>query len=49
MAEDADLLHRLGERSPIRANGPTGAPDSEFRAVRDRSADERNATAPRKR
>ena len=48
MAEDADLLHRLGERLANSREWPNWSPDSEFRAVRDRSADERNETAPRK-
>ena len=48
MAEDADLLHRLGERLANSREWPNWSPDSEFRAMRDRSADERNETAPRK-
>ena len=42
------LLHRLGERLANSREWPNWSPDSEFRAVRDRSADERNETAPRK-
>ena len=34
--QDAELLHTSAAISPIRATGRTGAPDSEFRATRDR-------------
>ena len=47
MAEDADLLHRLGERLANSREWPNWSPDSEFRAVRDRSADERQREADR--
>jgi Zn-dependent M28 family amino/carboxypeptidase len=46
MAEDANLLHILGERLANSREWPNWSPDSEFRAARDRSAADRGETAP---
>jgi Zn-dependent M28 family amino/carboxypeptidase len=46
MAEDAQLLHQLGERLANSRLWPNWSSDSEFRAVRDRSAAERSGDAP---
>jgi hypothetical protein len=37
------MLHAVGEHLANSRQWPNWSPDSEFRAVRDRSADERNA------
>ena len=51
-AEDAQLLHVLGERLANSREWPNWSSDSEFRAIRDRSAGDRSdaapATAPKK-
>ena len=43
IADDAMMLHAVGERLANSREWPNWSPDSEFRAVRDRSADERSA------
>ncbi len=43
IANDAMMLHAVGERLANSREWPNWSPDSEFRAVRDRSADERSA------
>jgi Zn-dependent M28 family amino/carboxypeptidase len=51
MAEDANLLHLVGERLANSREWPNWSSDSEFRATRDQSAGERGApqaTPPRK-
>ena len=53
MAEDAQLLHVLGERLANSRDWPNWSPDSEFRATRDRSALDRTgegaaSVAPKK-
>jgi hypothetical protein len=48
MAQDANLLHLLGERLANSREWPNWSTDSEFRATRDKSAPEREATAPTK-
>ena len=44
MAEDAALLHAVGERLANSREWPNWSADSEFRAVRDQTAGERGAT-----
>lgn len=44
-AEDAQLLHQLGERLANSREWPNWSSDSEFRATRDRTAPDRAATA----
>jgi Zn-dependent M28 family amino/carboxypeptidase len=46
MAEDAQLLHLLGEQLANSREWPNWSADSEFRATRDRSAAERAGAAP---
>jgi Zn-dependent M28 family amino/carboxypeptidase len=46
MAEDANLLHELGERLANSREWPNWSADSEFRATRDQSAAERAGAAP---
>ena len=46
MAEDVQLLHNLGRDLANSRDWPNWGEDSEFRAVRDRSAAERGAAAP---
>jgi len=46
MAQDAQLLHDLGLRLANSREWPNWAPDSEFRAARDQSANERGETTP---
>jgi Zn-dependent M28 family amino/carboxypeptidase len=46
MAEDGYLLHQLGERLANSREWPNWSADSEFRAARDKSADERANAAP---
>ncbi len=46
MAEDAYLLHQLGERLANSREWPNWSQDSEFRAKRDESAAERGSPAP---
>ena len=46
LAEDAYLLHLVGERLANSREWPNWSPDSEFRATRDQSAAERSAAAP---
>jgi Zn-dependent M28 family amino/carboxypeptidase len=46
MAEDANLLHLVGERLANSREWPNWSLDSEFRATRDRSAAERSGAAP---
>jgi Zn-dependent M28 family amino/carboxypeptidase len=46
MAEDVQLLHNLGRDLANSRAWPNWSPDSEFRAVRDRSAAERPGDAP---
>ncbi len=46
MAQDANLLHLVGERLANSREWPNWSPDSEFRAARDRSAAERDSAAP---
>ena len=48
LAEDAQLLHLVGERLANSRLWPNWTPDSEFRATRDRSAAERGAAPPKK-
>jgi Zn-dependent M28 family amino/carboxypeptidase len=45
MAEDTNLLHLLGERLANSRLWPNWSQDSEFRATRDRTADERGGAA----
>ena len=46
MAQDAQLLHNLGLRLANSREWPNWSADSEFRAARDRSADQRGDAAP---
>jgi Zn-dependent M28 family amino/carboxypeptidase len=46
MAEDGYLLHEVGERLANSREWPNWSPDSEFRAVRDKTAAERSGAAP---
>jgi Zn-dependent M28 family amino/carboxypeptidase len=46
MAEDGYLLHVLGERLANSREWPNWSPDSEFRAMRDKTAAERTGAAP---
>jgi hypothetical protein len=46
MAQDAYLLHLLGERLANSREWPNWSQDSEFRATRDKSADERANAQP---
>jgi Zn-dependent M28 family amino/carboxypeptidase len=46
MAQDAELLHGVGERLANSCEWPNWSADSEFRAARDRSAAERQGTCP---
>jgi Zn-dependent M28 family amino/carboxypeptidase len=46
MAQDANLLHILGERLANSREWPNWSADSEFRAARDKSAGERTNAAP---
>jgi Zn-dependent M28 family amino/carboxypeptidase len=46
MAQDAYLLHLLGERLANSREWPNWSSDSEFRAARDQSAAERDSAAP---
>jgi Zn-dependent M28 family amino/carboxypeptidase len=46
MAEDANLLHLVGERLANSREWPNWSADSEFRATRDQSAAERAGAAP---
>jgi Zn-dependent M28 family amino/carboxypeptidase len=46
MAQDANLLHLVGERLANSREWPNWSPDSEFRATRDQSAAERTGAAP---
>ena len=46
MAQDANLLHLVGERLANSREWPNWSPDSEFRAARDQSAAERDSAAP---
>jgi Zn-dependent M28 family amino/carboxypeptidase len=48
MAQDAELLHGVGERLANSRDWPNWSEDSEFRAARDASASERGEAAPRK-
>jgi Zn-dependent M28 family amino/carboxypeptidase len=48
MAQDAELLHGVGERLANSRDWPNWSEDSEFRAARDASASERGETAPKK-
>jgi Zn-dependent M28 family amino/carboxypeptidase len=48
MAQDAELLHGVGERLANSRDWPNWSQDSEFRAARDASAAERGEAAPRK-
>ena len=48
MAQDAELLHGVGERLANSRYWPNWSEDSEFRAARDASAAERDAAAPKK-
>jgi len=48
MADDAALLHAVGERLANSRDWPNWSQDSEFRATRDRSATERGAAPPPK-
>jgi len=48
MAQDAELLHGVGERLANSRDWPNWSPDSEFRAARDASAAEREAATPKK-
>jgi Zn-dependent M28 family amino/carboxypeptidase len=45
MAEDTNLLHKLGRDLANSREWPDWSPDSEFRAVRDKTAAERGGTA----
>jgi hypothetical protein len=44
MAQDANLLHIVGEKLANSREWPNWSADSEFRATRDRSASERSAS-----
>jgi Zn-dependent M28 family amino/carboxypeptidase len=46
MAQDANLLHVVGEKLANSREWPNWSADSEFRAARDKSAAERSAAAP---
>jgi len=46
MAQDAELLHGVGERLANSRDWPNWSQDSEFRATRDQSAAERGGTPP---
>ncbi len=46
MAQDANLLHIVGEKLANSREWPNWSEDSEFRAARDRSAADRGAAAP---
>jgi Zn-dependent M28 family amino/carboxypeptidase len=46
MAQDAELLHAVGERLANSCDWPEWSQDSEFRAARERSAAERQGTCP---
>jgi Zn-dependent M28 family amino/carboxypeptidase len=46
MAEDAQLLHLVGEQLANSREWPNWSSDSEFRATRDQSASERSGAAP---
>jgi Zn-dependent M28 family amino/carboxypeptidase len=46
MAQDAYLLHLVGERLANSREWPNWSPNSEFRATRDKSAAERDSAAP---
>jgi hypothetical protein len=46
MAQDANLLHIVGEKLANSREWPYWSDDSEFRAARDRSAADRGAAAP---
>lgn len=46
MAEDANLLHIVGEKLANSREWPNWSEDSEFRGARDRSAAERGGAAP---
>jgi Zn-dependent M28 family amino/carboxypeptidase len=46
MAQDANLLHIVGERLANSREWPNWSTDSEFRAARDKSAAERSGAAP---
>jgi Zn-dependent M28 family amino/carboxypeptidase len=46
MAEDGYILHILGERLANSREWPNWSPDSEFRAMRDKTAAERTGAAP---
>ena len=46
MVQDWQLLHNVGYRLANSNDWPNWSPDSEFRAVRDQSAQDRGATAP---
>ena len=46
VAENAELLHQVGERLANSREWPNWSADSEFRAARDRSAPERSGAAP---
>jgi len=46
VAENAELLHQVGERLANSREWPNWSADSEFRAARDQSAAERSAVAP---
>ena len=46
MAQDAYLLHQVGERLANSREWPNWSADSEFRATRDKSADERSNAVP---
>jgi Zn-dependent M28 family amino/carboxypeptidase len=48
MAQDAELLHGVGERLANSRDWPNWSQDSEFRAARDASAAKRGEAAPRK-
>jgi Zn-dependent M28 family amino/carboxypeptidase len=46
VAEDANLIHQLGERLANSREWPNWSQDSEFRAQRDKSAADRSSAAP---
>ena len=46
MVQDDQLMHNLGRDLAKSREWPNGSPDSEFRAVRDRTAGDRGETAP---
>jgi Zn-dependent M28 family amino/carboxypeptidase len=48
MAQDAELLHGVGERLANSRDWPNWSEDSEFRAARDTSASERGEAAPKR-